>query len=155
MSVHVDTNLIPTSMDQEAKGYSLFGLGPKPSVNHSVAIESLEGEEMFAIRRTEATPHPVKLSSMASSKTVLVVGAGISGLRAASVLKRHGLQVTVLEARDRIGGRIHTSRKDGKPARDMGASIYPNILGLPSTGFCRGTFQLNVGNSSRMFLLES
>jgi len=52
---------------------------------------------------------------------VIVVGAGISGLRAASVLQRHGIGVTVLEGRaDRIGGRICTSRRDGKPARDIG-----------------------------------
>lgn len=52
---------------------------------------------------------------------VIVVGAGISGLRAASVLQRHGIEVTILEGRpDRIGGRISTSRKDGKGARDIG-----------------------------------
>lgn len=51
---------------------------------------------------------------------VVIVGAGISGLRAASVLERHGVEVVVLEGRDRIGGRIHTTRtKDGIP-RDIG-----------------------------------
>lgn len=50
----------------------------------------------------------------------VIVGAGISGLRAASVLERHGIEVVVLEGRDRIGGRIHTTRtKDGIP-RDIG-----------------------------------
>lgn len=54
-------------------------------------------------------------------KHVVVVGAGISGLRAASVLQRHGISVTILEGReDRIGGRIFTSRKNGKAARDIG-----------------------------------
>jgi len=52
---------------------------------------------------------------------VIVVGAGISGLRAASVLQRHGISVTILEGRpDRIGGRICTSRREGKGARDIG-----------------------------------
>ena len=52
---------------------------------------------------------------------VIVIGAGISGLRAASVLQRHGIAVTILEGRaDRIGGRIFTSRKNGKAARDIG-----------------------------------
>ncbi|KAJ5361495.1 hypothetical protein N7541_002339 [Penicillium brevicompactum] len=54
-------------------------------------------------------------------KKVIVVGAGISGLRAAAVLHRHGCEVVVLEARDRIGGRIHTSRK-GDHVRDIGAA---------------------------------
>ncbi|PQE32057.1 FMS1- involved in the biosynthesis of pantothenic acid protein [Rutstroemia sp. NJR-2017a WRK4] len=55
---------------------------------------------------------------------VIVVGAGISGLRAASVLLRHGVGVTILEGRpDRIGGRIYTSRKNGNDApRDIGAA---------------------------------
>jgi phytoene dehydrogenase-like protein len=35
-----------------------------------------------------------------------IVGAGISGLRCAEVLLKNGFQVTILEARDRIGGRV-------------------------------------------------
>ena len=52
-------------------------------------------------------------------KKVIVVGAGISGLRTAAVLQRHGCEVVVLEARDRVGGRILTSRK-GDHVRDIG-----------------------------------
>ncbi|MDQ1451789.1 MAG: hypothetical protein QOK38_1655 [Acidobacteriaceae bacterium] len=39
---------------------------------------------------------------------VLIVGAGIAGLAAAAELAASGLQITILEARDRIGGRIFT-----------------------------------------------
>jgi phytoene dehydrogenase-like protein len=35
-----------------------------------------------------------------------VVGAGISGLRCAELLLENGFDVTVLEARNRIGGRV-------------------------------------------------
>lgn len=41
---------------------------------------------------------------------VVVVGAGLAGLSAAWELERRGWETTVLEARDRIGGRCHTLR---------------------------------------------
>ncbi len=44
---------------------------------------------------------------------VVVVGAGLAGLRAATVLTRHGLGVAVLDAADRPGGRIATDVVDG------------------------------------------
>ena|SRR2546425_12984645 len=39
---------------------------------------------------------------------VAIIGAGMAGLSAARDLARVGLDVVVLEARDRVGGRIHT-----------------------------------------------
>ncbi len=39
---------------------------------------------------------------------VVIIGAGAAGLAAAKKLQQHGLNTIVLEARDRIGGRIHT-----------------------------------------------
>jgi monoamine oxidase len=41
---------------------------------------------------------------------VVVIGAGVAGLSAAKVLCEAGLSVTIVEARDRIGGRIYTHR---------------------------------------------
>lgn len=52
---------------------------------------------------------------------VIVIGAGIAGLTAARDLEIAGYDVLVLEARDRIGGRIWTSRELGVPI-DLGAS---------------------------------
>lgn len=51
----------------------------------------------------------------------LVVGSGIAGLAAARHLQERGLQVLVLEARDRIGGRVHTVALDGVPV-ELGAT---------------------------------
>jgi monoamine oxidase len=55
------------------------------------------------------------------SREVLVIGAGIAGLTAARDLAIDGYDVAILEARERIGGRIWTSHELGLPA-DLGAS---------------------------------
>ena len=41
---------------------------------------------------------------------VIVAGAGLAGLAAARELEAHGAEVTLVEARDRVGGRVHTLR---------------------------------------------
>ncbi|RDC65181.1 flavin monoamine oxidase family protein [Adhaeribacter pallidiroseus] len=43
---------------------------------------------------------------------VLIIGAGAAGLMAARELTKQGLQVTVLEARNRLGGRVYTQQPD-------------------------------------------
>lgn len=57
---------------------------------------------------------------------VIVIGAGISGLAAAHSLKENGLQVLVLEARNRVGGRIWTDYSSQTPM-DLGASWIHGI----------------------------
>jgi NADPH-dependent 2,4-dienoyl-CoA reductase/sulfur reductase-like enzyme len=41
---------------------------------------------------------------------VCVVGAGVAGLRCADLLLKQGVQVTVLEGRNRVGGRVCVKR---------------------------------------------
>ena len=55
---------------------------------------------------------------------VIVVGAGIAGLTVANALTTAGVDCVVLEARDRIGGRLHTAEVDGHPADLGGAWIH-------------------------------
>lgn len=67
-----------------------------------------------------------------NGKTVIVVGAGISGLAAAKKLKERGFTVTVLEAQEKVGGRLRTNRSAGV-AFDEGASWIHGISGNPIT----------------------
>jgi monoamine oxidase len=46
---------------------------------------------------------------------VVVLGAGAAGLAAARILSQHGASAIVLEARDRIGGRLYTREDAGLP----------------------------------------
>jgi monoamine oxidase len=64
---------------------------------------------------------------------VAVIGAGFSGLAAARRLAGAGLRVTVLEARDRIGGRTRTDTSLGVPI-DLGASWIHGTDGNPILG---------------------
>jgi polyamine oxidase len=65
-----------------------------------------------------------------------VIGAGIAGLTAARRLSDADYQVVVLEARDRIGGRIHTVDDLGVPI-DLGAAWIHGSGGNPLTRVAR------------------
>ncbi|MEV6132815.1 FAD-dependent oxidoreductase [Streptomyces violaceusniger] len=69
---------------------------------------------------------------------VIVVGSGFSGLGCARGLTDAGMRVTVLEGRDRIGGRTWTEHLDGIPA-EMGASWIHGHKGNPLTTLLRET----------------
>ena len=70
---------------------------------------------------------------MPHDSAVIIVGGGIAGLAAAAKLAPQGLSVTILEARDRIGGRIFTRRDPASPVPiELGAEfihgLEPEIL---------------------------
>ncbi|RMF80740.1 MAG: FAD-dependent oxidoreductase [Chloroflexi bacterium] len=62
----------------------------------------------------------------------LIIGAGIAGITAARALQNAGFDITVLEARERIGGRIWTNRSLGIPV-DLGASWIQGVNNNPIT----------------------
>jgi monoamine oxidase len=68
-----------------------------------------------------------------TKKNILVIGAGIAGIAAARKLKDSGYNVTVIEARNRIGGRIWTSNKWSDIPLDLGASWIHGAKGNPIT----------------------
>ncbi len=69
-------------------------------------------------------------------KSVIVIGAGISGLAAAQKLKEKGFTVTILESREKAGGRLRSNRTLGV-AFDEGASWIHGIDGNPMTSLAQ------------------
>ncbi|MDR0277486.1 MAG: FAD-dependent oxidoreductase [Paucimonas sp.] len=119
-----------------------------------------------------ATFEPLNLASRAGNgKRVLIVGAGISGLVSAYELRKAGFEVKVLEARERIGGRVWTLRNgdriehnDGSRQTvefDDGLFFNAGAARLPShhltiLGYCRelGVELQVLVNSSRNALAQ-
>lgn len=75
---------------------------------------------------SSAVPAPVA----GPVERVIVVGAGMAGLAAANALRNAGVEVVVLEARARLGGRTWTADLGGVPV-DLGASWIHTPVGNP------------------------
>jgi putrescine oxidase len=67
------------------------------------------------------------------NRDVVIVGAGAAGLTAANELKKAGLSVVVLEARDRVGGRLWTDVVDGAMLEIGGQWVSPDQEALKET----------------------
>lgn len=109
------TTFIPNALEKPSN----CGSNYESLLKHSIITGA---DDKARMRRDNPLP------SVEPPKKVIVVGAGISGLRAASVLRRHGLDVVIVEARDRIGGRICASSQPGK-TRDLGMCQSNNTCG--------------------------
>jgi monoamine oxidase len=97
-----------------------------------LAIPTPAGAENFSLPRGSG-----------NGRSVVILGAGIAGLVSAYELQRAGYRVTVLEARDRIGGRSWTIRggdrivQNGRPDQlatfDAGQYFNSGPARIPST----------------------
>lgn len=76
------------------------------------------------------------LNTKSNQENILILGAGIAGLAAARELQSKGFKVTVLEARNRLGGRIYTDKSLGYPM-EIGASWIHGHKNNPITKLAR------------------
>ncbi|TYP95347.1 monoamine oxidase [Fodinibius salinus] len=56
------------------------------------------------------------------TSNIVIIGGGFSGLLIAYLLQKEGLRPQIIEARNRLGGRIYTLRSDDEPPIEMGAT---------------------------------
>jgi polyamine oxidase len=105
-------------------GDRLFFAGEATSVDHPATVHGALLSGRRAAREVSGVAR--------AGATVAVVGAGIAGLAAADHLQVQGFRVVVLEARDRLGGRISTSHDFGVPV-ELGALWLLGVNGNPLT----------------------
>ncbi|MCE7979572.1 MAG: FAD-binding protein [Caldilinea sp. CFX5] len=89
----------------------------------------LRNSGSWAVRVGQTEPKRAPLN-------VIVIGAGMAGLVAARLLHDSGCAVTVLEARERLGGRIWTDQRLGAPC-DLGASWVHGADHSPLADWCQ------------------
>ena len=84
-------------------------------------MDSMNRKQFLALAALAGMAAPGCLEAKGSSRKVIVVGAGMAGLVAATRLKQAGMEVEILEAGNRVGGRMWTDTSLGM-ALDLGAA---------------------------------
>ena len=129
--------------------YSALPVGTQPSVRRTLADAIIAGRIALA-GEYASTEYPAtttgaylsgqraarRLIDRVRARTAVVIGAGIAGASAARVLRDAGLEVTVLEARGRVGGRIWSNEDWGVPV-ELGAAWIHGTGGNPLVPLAR------------------
>ena len=82
-----------------------------------------------------------------------IIGAGLAGLRCADVLLKYGFKVTILEGRNRIGGRVHQAKLQNGRLADLGPNWIHGTKNNPINDIAKktGTETGNWDTRSYMF----
>jgi polyamine oxidase len=147
-SLPLPTDVLVTrwGADPYARGaFSFYRVGSGPSDRQTLAAPVADRLYFAGEATSDDAPGTVQgallsgrraarqVDGVASSNaSVVVVGAGLAGLAAAAHLQVTGHHVTVLEARDRLGGRIWTNRDLSAPV-ELGALWIRGTHGNPLT----------------------
>ena len=136
--------------DQWSRGsYSALPPGTSPSVRRTLA-DAILGRRIALAGEYASTQYPstttgaylsgrhaaARLLDRVNARTAIVIGAGMAGATAAHDLRAAGVRVTVLEARDRVGGRIHSDDAWGVPV-ELGAAWIHGTTGNPIVPLAR------------------
>ncbi len=117
-----------TSADREALGASvrdrLYFAGEAASVDFAATVHG-------ALLSGRSAAEEI-IDTFDTPASIIIVGAGAAGLGAARALTDAGFDVTVVEGRDRIGGRVHTDTSLGVPL-ELGAGWIHGSDGNPLT----------------------
>ena len=146
-SIPRPTAYITTSWDRDpwSRGaYSALPPGTSPRVRRILADAVIGGRVVLAGEYASSSAPAMTQGAYESGRRaarrlleacdpsrVIVVGAGMAGAAAARTLDDAGVEVTVLEARDRVGGRIHADTSWGVPV-ERGAAWIHGTTGNPN-----------------------
>ncbi|WP_020528193.1 flavin monoamine oxidase family protein [Flexithrix dorotheae] len=93
------------------------GITRREFINKSSVVGGAGYATLFALGLIKAGPAKglnVENSPKAKGKKVIILGAGLAGMTAAYELGKLGYDCTILEARDRVGGRVWTLREGSR-----------------------------------------
>jgi monoamine oxidase len=99
----------------------------------TLVMTAMRSWELMA---AQAGPRPV-LTGRPNGTTVVVLGAGISGMTVAYELGKLGYQVSILEARDRVGGVNFTARR-GATHTETGPAGETQVCGFDENLYFNG-----------------
>lgn len=146
---------IRTNWSRDPYTYGSYSYVPKGARRSDIrALEQpIDNKIFFAGEATfpnyNSTVHAAYESGLRAANSILqkssadriaIIGAGMSGLASAHKLSQNDREVTVFEARDRIGGRIWTDDRLGVPL-DLGASWIHGTNGNPLVDLAEGLGQ--------------
>jgi len=125
MDKSIDTKIRTNQARRNFLKQSLFVFS---SASISACGESSTPTQVTPPPSTGSNDTPGALTQTSTPLNIVIIGAGMSGLIAGYELLRAGHQVTILEARNRVGGRVHTLNEPFENGQfaEAGASRIPS-----------------------------